>query len=279
MNQLMQDVRFSLRQLRRSPGFAVIVVLTLSLGIGAAAAVFSVIDAVLIRPLPFAHQDRLVFPDTKARSGYSQPWSYLSYLDARSELKTFDELAGYSDFTKVNLEAPSGAVSLTAVKSTDNFFSVFGVKPILGRTYVPGEDQTGRDDVAVLSYEVWQTHFGAQVNAVGKVVRLDGAPYTVIGVMPSGFRFPMYERNAIYTPLHADPRWKTHRGAHWMRIVGLLKTDASRQQAQADFVRVLADIGRAYPEADGGRTVNIVPLNAQVSADSDGPLKTLLLAV
>jgi putative ABC transport system permease protein len=276
---MMQDLRYALRQLRRAPGFAVIVILTLSVGIGAAAAVFSVIDAVLLRPLPFANQERLVFPDTTAREGYSQPWSYLSYLDARADLKTFDALAGYSDFTRVNLEGPSGPVSLAAVKGTDNFFDVFGVKPILGRTYLPGEDQSGKDDIAVLSYEVWQTQFGGQASAVGKVVRLDGKPYTVIGVMPSGFRFPMYERNAIYTPLHADPRWTAHRASHWMRTVGLLKTGVSREQARMDFTRVLADLARAYPGSDAGRTVNIVPLRVQVTDKTDGPLKTLLLAV
>jgi putative ABC transport system permease protein len=276
---MMQDLRYAWRQLRRARGFAVIVVLTLSLGIGAASAVFSVIDAVLLRPLPFAQQERLVAPITTAREGYPQPWSYLSYQDARAELKTFDALAGYSDFTKVNLEGPSGPVSLAAVKGTDNFFNVFGVKPILGRTYLPGEDQPGKDDIAVLSYEVWQTQFGGQPNAVGKTVRLDGKPYTVIGVMPAGFRFPMYEQNAIYTPLHTDPRWKASRGTHWMRSVGLLKEGVSREQARADYTRVLNDLGRAYPDTDGGRTVKMVPLHEQVTGDTSGPLKTLLLAV
>jgi putative ABC transport system permease protein len=279
MNQLTQDIRFALRQLRRSPGFALIVVLTLSLGIGAAAAVFSVIDAVLLRPLPFAHQERLVFPDTTAREGYWQPWSYLSYLDARPQLKTFDALAGYADFGRINLEGPSGPMSLNAVKGTDNFFSVFGVKPILGRTYLAGEDQPGKDDIAVLSYEVWQTQFGGQANAVGKVVRLDGVPYTVIGVMPAGFRFPLSARNAIYTPLHPNPRWKTSRGTHWMRTVGLVKAGVSREQAQADFARVLADLGRAYPDTDAGRTVSVVPLHVQVRGKATAPLKTLILAV
>jgi putative ABC transport system permease protein len=279
MNQLTQDIRFALRQLRRSPGFALIVVLTLSLGIGAAAAVFSVIDAALLRPLPFVHQDRLVFPDTTARAGYTQPWSYLSYVDARAQVKTFEALAGYWDYRRTNLEGPSGPVSLHGVKGTDNFFSVFGVKPLLGRTFLPGEDQPGRDDIVVLSYEVWQTQFGGRADAVGKVVRLDGVPYTVIGVMPSGFRFPLSARNAIYTPLHPDPRWKASRGTHWMRTVGLLKDGVSREQAQADFVRVLGDLGRAYPDTDMGRTVKVIPLQAQVNDKADGPLKTLGLAV
>jgi putative ABC transport system permease protein len=279
MNRLIQDVRFALRQLKRSPGFAVIVMLTLSLGIGAAAAVFSVVDAVLLRPLPFAHQDRLVFPDTTAREGYTQPWSYLSYLDARSQLKTFEALAGYWDFAKINLEGPTGPVSLKAVKGTDNFFSVFGVKPLMGRTFAAGEDQPGRDDVAVLSYEVWQTQFGGEKDVVGKQVRLDGRPYSVIGVMPSSFRFPLSARGAIYTPLHANPNWIKSRGSHWMRTVGLLKEGVSREQARADFVRVLTDIGRTYPGTDAGRTVSIVPLHVQVSGKADGPLKTLTLAV
>src|SRR5271163_3648762 len=183
MQQFVQDGHFALRQLRRSPGFAVIVVLTLSLGIGAAAAVFSVIDAVLVRPLPFAHQERLVFPDTMAREGYHQPWSYLSYVDARAQLKTFDALAGYADYGRINLEIPTGPVSLQTVKGTDNFFDVFGVKPLLGRTYLPGEDQPGRDDIVVLSYEVWQTQFGGQAGVIGKMVPLNGIPYVVIGVM------------------------------------------------------------------------------------------------
>jgi putative ABC transport system permease protein len=276
---MMQDLRYSLRQLRRSPGFAAIVVLTLSLGTGAAAAVFSVIDAVLLRPLPFAHQERLVFPDTTARAGYTQPWSYPSYVDARVQLKTFEALAGYTDYLKINLEGPSGPVSLNSVRGTDNFFNVFGVKPILGRTYLPGEDQPGRDNVVVLSYEVWQTQFGGQANAVGKVVRLDGAPYTVIGVMPAGFRFPLSARNAVYKPLNPDPAWKTNRKSHWMRAVGLLKAGVSREQAQADFVRVLADLGRTYPDSDAGRTVSMVPLHAQVSGTAGGPLKTLVFAV
>jgi putative ABC transport system permease protein len=284
MNRLIQDVMYALRQLRKAPGFALIVVLTLSLGIGAAAAVFSVVDAALLRPLPFAHQDRLVSANTNSQSGYQQPASYLSYLDERAQLRTFTALAGYSSGSAINLEGPSGPVSLRVVKGTDNFFDVFGVKPIVGRTFLPGEDQSGRDDIAVLSYEVWQTQFGGQASAVGKVVRLDGAPYTVIGVMPSGFRFPLSARNAIYTPLHAKPEWAKSRGTHWLPTVGLLKDGVSREQGQADLTRVLTDIGRAYPDSDAGRTGSLIPLAAHVNTTArgsalSGPLGMLGLAV
>ncbi len=276
---LLQDLRFTLRQLRRAPGFAAVAILTLALGIGSATAVFSVIDAALLRPLPFAHQDRLVFPDTHARAGYTQPWSWLSYSDARAQLNTFDAFAGYTDSSKINLESPSGPVSLACVRGTDNFFTAFGAKPILGRTFVSGEDQPGRDSIAVLSYEVWQTNFGARADVVGKTVRLDGAPSTIIGVMPAGFRFPLSARNAIYKPLNPDPKLKASRGSHWMRTVGLLKPGVSRQQAEADLSRVLNDLGRAYPDTDTGRTVHVLPLQESVTGEAAGPLHTLLLAV
>jgi putative ABC transport system permease protein len=284
MGSLIQDLRFALRQLRSSPGFAIVAVLTLSLGIGAATAVFSVIDAVLIRPLPYANQQRLVFPYMTSRVGESSPSSYLGYVDERAALRTFDALAGYSVFTRLNLESPTGPVSLRAVKGTDNFFTVFGVKPVLGRTYLPGEDQPGKDNVAVLSYEVWQTNFGGQKDVIGKVVRLDGTPYTVIGVMPAGFRFPMFARDAIYTPLHANEAWRQARGMHWLKTVGLIKEGVSREQAQADINRVMADMARAYPEQEGGHIAKLMPLDEVVNQTNSGgklsgPLGTLALAV
>lgn len=279
MQTILQDLRFAMRQFRRAPGFAFTIIFTLALGIGSATAVFSVIDAALLRPLPFANQDRLVVPDTTAREGYTQPWSWLSYVDARQQLKTFASFAGYSDFTKINLESPSGPVSLTAVKGTDNFFDVLGVRPILGRTFVPGEDQDGKDAVAVLSYEVWQTQFGGRKDVLGQVARLDGVPYSIIGVMPSGFRFPLSDRKAIYTPIHANPRWKANRGSHWMRTIGLLNPGVSTKQAQADFASVLNNLGRAYPNTDEGRTVRIIPLAKEVTGTTQGPLETNLFAV
>jgi predicted permease len=279
MQTILQDIRFALRQLRKAPGFAITTILTLGLGIGCAAAVFSVIDATLLRPLPYANQARIVSPHTIAIAGFNQPWSLPSYIDARPQLTTFEALAGFSAYTRMNLESPGGPVSLPAIKATDNFFTVFGVKPILGRTYLPGEDQPGRDMVAVLSYEVWQRNFGGASDVIGKIVRLDGASYTVIGVMPSGFRFPLQTINAIYTPLHADPAYTHSRGSHWLDTVGLLKPGVTLQQAQANFTQVFANLARAYPQSDIGRTVKVLPLNAAVNGKVDAPLRTLGFAV
>ncbi|MBB5060977.1 putative permease [Granulicella aggregans] len=279
MRHFAQDLRFTIRQQKRAPGFTLLVVLTLALGIGFATAVFSVIDAVLLLPLPFSNQERLVFPDTHARSGYTQPWSWLSYVDARAQLRTFEAFAGYTDYLKMNLDSPSGPVSLTSVRGTDNFFTVFGIKPLYGRTFLAGEDQPGHDAIVVLSYEVWQSNFGGRPEIIGKTIRLDGVPSTVIGVMPAGFRFPLSARNAIYKPLNPEPKLKSSRGAHWMRAVGLLKPGVTAQQAQADFTYVLDNLGRAYPDTDTGRTVHIIPLQESVTGEASGPLKILLLAV
>jgi len=286
------DVRFALRQLWKSPGYAVVVVLALSMGIGAASAIFSVIDTVLLRPLPFDHQERLVFSFMKGRSGGSTPSSVLSYYDERAQLRTFDAMAGYSTMDRINLESPGGqgdsvvGLSLPAVKTTDNFFDVFGVAPLLGRTFLPGEDQPGKDNVAVLSYEVWKNNFQGRGDAVGKTVRLDGSPYMVVGVMPAGFRFPLFVREAIYTPLHAPDAWRKSRGMHWMQTLGRMKEGVSLEQAQADITQVMANLGQAFPEQEGGHTATLIPLAAQANgfgADQhnkmEGPIRTLTLAV
>src|SRR5580658_8326466 len=138
---LFQDLRFALRQLRRAPGFAVTVVLTLALSVGVATAVFCVIDAVILRPLPFANPDKILSIESKSRSGYGQPASWPSYVDERAQATAFAALAGYADYFTYTVETPSdGPVLLDAVRSTDNFFQVFGVHPLLGRTFLPGEE-------------------------------------------------------------------------------------------------------------------------------------------
>ena len=282
--RFVQDLHFAVRQLRNSPGFAILAVAALSLGIGAATAIFSVMDAVILRPLPFAHQERLEVPAMTSLSGYPSAFSYPAYLNLRAQSQTFDVLAAYAGgIDKINLEGPTGPVSLRAIRGTDNFFDVFGVRPVLGRTYLPGEDQPGRDDVAVLSYEVWKTYFAGEPDVVGRTVRLGGIPYTVIGVMPREFRFPLSAQDAIYTPLHPMAAWRENRGPHWLRAVGFVKSGVSRAEAAADFNRVLSNLGKSFPNTDGGVTGSLIPLVQQVNTlDSGGnalgPLGTLALA-
>lgn len=235
---LMNDIRFAVRQLRRGPGFAVTVVLTLALSVGVATAVFCVIDAVILRPLPYAHPERIVDIQTRSRSGYTQPASWPSHTDERAQSQGFAALAGYSDFGQLTVETPpSGPVLLDGVRSTDNFFQVFGVQPLLGRTYIAGEEAEGKNDIAVLSYEAWQGYFGGSRDVLGQAVKLDGRAYTVIGVMPAGFRFPLSKRDAIYTPLHLNQDWMHGRGNHWLRTAAQLKDGVSLEHAQADLAQ------------------------------------------
>jgi predicted permease len=280
MNTLLQDIRYALRQLRRAPGFAFTVVLTLALSVGVATAVFCVIDNVILRPLPYAHPERIVSVDSHSHSGYFQPASWPSFQEERAQARAFSALAAYADFFKVTMETPgAGAVALDSVRGTDNFFNVLEVQPLLGRTFLPGEEQEGKNGITVLSYEVWQSYFGGDRGVLNKAVKMDGKSYTVIGVMPAGFRFPLDKHNAIYIPMSIDQGWMHGRGNHWLRTVGRVKDGLTVAQAQADLTHVFDNLGRAYPDTDGGRTVHLPLLAETVTATSKGPLWTLLGAV
>ena len=277
---LLEDFRYAMRQLRRAPGFAFTVVLTLALSVGVATAVFSVIDAVVLQPLPYANPDRIVSIESTSPSGYSQPTSWPSLQDERAQAHAFAALAGFSNYAKVTVETPSGSpVSLSGVRSTDNFFQVFGVHPILGRTFLPGEQQQGNNDVAVLSYDVWQTDFSGDRDVLNRPVKLDGRAYTIIGVMPAGFRFPLNVSNAIYVPQHLDQPWMNGRPNHWLQTVARVKDGVTIEQAQTDLGHVFTDLGRTYADTDAGRTVRIEPLGEAVTGKTKGPLWTLLGAV
>ena len=280
MTSLMQDLRYALRQLRKNPGFTISAVLTLALAVGITTAVFSVLYAELIRPLPYSHPEQIFYLQTWSRQGYTQPASYPEYLDWRHDNHVFSAIAAYNDYESVNFEGPTGPVALGRVSATDNFFDVFGVTPILGRTFAPGEDQPGKSDVAVLSYEVWRENFQSRRDAIGETVRLGGHPYTVIGVMPAGFRYPIGDRNAVYTPLNPTRRdMLENRGSHWLPTVARLKPGVSVRQAEADMATVLENIGRAYPDESQGRHMQLQKIAAFVVGDTAAPLTVLFFAV
>ncbi len=267
MYSFRQDFRFALRQLRKSPGFTTVAVLTLALGIGAATAMFSVIYSTVLRPLPYPEPDRIVFVETHAAADYTQPSSWPGYLDEREQSQSFEWLAGFASFGGVNLDTGSQIVHLHNTAVTDHFFDVLGVKPLLGRTFLPGEEQDGRNSVAVLSYEVWQQNFGGNPGAIGQSIHVDGFPYTIVGVMPAGFRFPISMPNLLYTPMRLPKELRTSRGDHWMRVIGRLKPGLTVPQAQADMNHVLANIGQAHPDTDKGRTARVMPLTMFVTGN------------
>ena len=277
---LAQDLRYALRQLRKSPGFAITAVLTLALAVGITTAIFSVIYAELIRPLPYNHPEQIFYLQTWSPQGYTQPASYPEYLDWRHDNHVFSALAAYNDFEAVNFEGPTGPVALNRVSTSDNFFDVFGVTPILGRTFASGEDQPGKTDIVVLSHEVWREHFQSRPDAIGEKVRLGGHPYTVIGVMPAGFRYPIGDRNAVYTPLNPiRAEMRENRGNHWLPTVARLKPGVSPQQAEAEMATVLENLGRAYPGESKGRRMRLQNIAAFVVGDTTAPLTVLFFAV
>jgi len=278
MQSFVQDFRYAIRQLKKSPGFGLTVIITLALSVGITAAVFSVLYAMVVRPLPYNNPDRIVALETYSSQGYTQPASYPEYLDWRRMNHGFQALAAYNDYSNVNFEGPTGPVALHAVQASDNFFDVFGVNPILGRAFAPGEDQDGRNDVVVLSYEIWQQFFGAQRSVIGQKVKLDGRPYTIIGVMPAGFRYPIGKINAIYTPLHMSKQQREGRGNHWLPTIGRLKSGVTLKQAEADMNSVFADLGRSIPETKG-RRVKLLDIGSFILGDTRDSLHLLLYAV
>ena len=284
MSNLWTDLRYAWRQLRKSPGFAVTAILILALGIGATAAMFSVLDAVLLHPLPFNGVDRIAQIRMKAAANYQQPASWQEYQDIRRLATTFSVVAGVGNGGGVTLTQGKDAIYLHAVQGTDNFFQLYGVRPLLGRTYLPGEDQTGKNDVAVLSYSVWQQYFGGRKNVIGEAIHLEGSPYTVIGVMPAGFRVRFDTPDVIYTPLQLSPDQIKSRGSFWLPVWGRLKPGVTVAQANADMNHVLSELGKQFPDNDKGKTAQVVPivdvLHTNQTGHNDRPeLWTLLAAV
>jgi putative ABC transport system permease protein len=272
-----QDLRFGLRQVTQSPGFALTVMATLALSIAIATTVFSVVYAVVIRPLPYRDVSRIVALDTRSAGGGPQGPSYPEYEDWRRMSRSFSALAAFV-YGSVGMDGGGDPIVLREVQGSDNFFNVFGVSPILGRTFAPGEDQPGKNDIVVLSYEVWQQQFGGRNSIVGQKVRLDGSPYTIIGVMPAGFRFPIQELNALYAPLHPAPNQMTNRGNHWLQTVARLKPGVTPRQAEEDMDAIFTQLGKT-DAFNAGRTVHAVDLATWVVGDTTNSLRLLLGAV
>jgi putative ABC transport system permease protein len=277
MRAMLQDLRYALRQMHTKPGFSATAMITMALAIGVTTAVFSVLYAILIRPLPYQDPSRIFFLQTYSPQGYTQPTSYPEYKEWRRENQSFSALAGFSRGS-ANFETNAGPVPITNVSTTDNFFQVFGVNPIMGRTFADGEDQPGKNDVVVLSYEAWQQDFGGRKDAVGITAKLDGRPYTVIGVMPAGFRYPLSAASAIYTPLNIPKDLAESLGSHWLPAIARLKPGVTPQQAEADMTRVMDGFVRIKPDAKG-RRMKLVGIADHVVGETAAPLKVLLFAV
>ena len=281
MNGLIQDFRYALRQLRKSPGFAAVAVITLALGIGFNTAIFSVVNAVLLRPLAFADASRLVriwhVPPEKSFPGMTTfPVSAANYLDWERQTQVFDHMAIYSyhGFTVTGGDKPE---QLSAGAVSSGFFATLGVQPILGRVLSPEEDQPGRSHVVVLSYRLWQEHFGGNPGVVGHDINLDGQPYLVAGVMPSNFQFPDFAK--MWTPMAWTDQERAVRGEHHSIVIARLKPGVDLNRAQAEMNTISDRLQQQYPDDDKGWGAVVVPMQQDLVSDVRPALLVLLGAV
>jgi predicted permease len=261
MHSLFRDCRFAIRQLRKNPGFTLITVLTLALGIGATTSIFSLVNTIILRPLPFADQDRLMSVAEGGQRGPGEPikpgsFSYPNYFDYRNQSKTFEDIASYRDQDST-LITDRGPQHLTTQVVAANFFRVLRVAPIKGRDF-NWNDEKPRANVVMLSYATWQEQFGGVENIVGGKINLDGAPYTVVGVMPARFEFPikypapaMYLTLAVdaYDPAGGEPA-TIQRGAHFLRAIGRLKPGVTVDQGRAELSLIAANLKSQYPDTN-----------------------------
>ena len=276
------DVRYAFRTLRRNPGFAIVVLLTLALGIGANAAIFSVVNGVLLRPLPFRDADRLmvIWGDLKRPGLNDIPASAGEYVDYRDRSHAFEQVSAY-DTVGFNLTGGGEPERVEGAVVTTTFFSLLGASAQAGRTFVAGEDQPGRDDVVVLSHSLWTRRFSANPAIVGQTIPVDGRPTQVVGVMPAAFQFP--DRSIeIWKPflLDAEALSDNNRGSHGYTALARLKAGISRQQAQADLNAVTAAFKADHPgNYRNGFGATLRPLQEEIVGDTGRPLMVLLGAV
>jgi predicted permease len=268
-----QDIRLGMRMLVKNPGFTFVAVLTLALGIGANAAIFSVVNAVLLRPLAYKDSDRLV---TLLHDG-SDPVSAANYIDWRDQSHSFEAMAAAEGWS-ANLTGVDSPEHIVGLKVTQNLFPMLGAEPQLGRLFLAEEDRKGSEHETILSYRLWQRRFGGDGSVVGKIIKLDGQQYTIVGVMPRDFKFaPFWSTHAeLWVPMAFGERIH-NRGGNSLRVFARLWPGVSLAQARAEIAAVTARLERQFPGTN--RDVTVTPLIEQVVGRIQAPLLVLLGAV
>ncbi|HKT52682.1 MAG TPA: ABC transporter permease [Candidatus Angelobacter sp.] len=273
---LFQDVRFGLRTLRKSPGFAAIAVLTLALGIGATTAMFSVVQGVMLAPLPYPHPDRLVLIWQSNPHAPHVSLSLPDFRDWQRDARSFEALSGLRWY-EFNLNSPGNPEHVDGYEIPSGFFKMLGVRPAMGREFSPQEDQPGGTPVALISAREWDTRYGSSPDILGKSITLSGVTYTIIGVLPSKFR--LASPVDVYIPLaQGDPAYNDRRFPGVLGI-GRLKSGVSIAQAQAEMTAVQQNLDRLYPETDQGLGVDVLPLKSAIVGDISATLFLMLGAV
>jgi len=285
MASLGQDIRYGWRALRKSPGFAVVAVLVLALGIGANTAIFSVVNAVLLRPLPFDQPDRLVslyhIPPPASFPGMALfAVSPANFLDWRAQAHSFEGMSAYG-LGRYTLTGKGRPEVIRMVAVTDGFFPVLHAQPLLGRAFVEGEDQAGRDHEVILSYDTWRTQFGGNPAIVGSNIQLNDQAFTVVGVMPRGFEYPNYPgyQPQMWKPQNWTAADRTVRDDHNYGVIARLKTGVTLDRAKAELAAISGRLAQQYPKDNKGWGATAIPLRDDLVGDVRPALLILLGAV
>ncbi len=288
MDSLLKDFQHGFRNLLKHRGFTAIAVITLALGIGANTAMFSVINAVLLRPLPYKDPGRLVtiWEESPQRGLYELPVSYANFRDWVDQNNSFEQISAYT-FTNLNLSGEGEPARLSTVRVSANLFHLVGASPLLGRTFLPEEDNEGANRVVILGHSLWQSQFGSNPGIVGRSLTLNNQSYTVVGVMPANFQFPvgfgylgkvLNDPIDLYIPLAATSA-ELRRGNYSFFALGRLKQDVTIDQARADMTTIERRLELAYPEGNTGIGVSLVGTHEQTVKEVRPALLVLLGAV
>src|SRR6185503_21253305 len=267
LHDLGQDLRFGFRTLFKNPGFTAVAVIALALGIGANSAIFSVVNTVLLRPLPYHDPDRLVMVwEDATRHGYPRDTpAVANYMDWRSQNHVFEDMAAVAD-ASLNLTEAGDPERLEGTAANASLFTVLGVAPQFGRAFTAEEDQPGANRVVMLSNRLWARRFGADQSIVGKQIKLNGQPYTVVGVMPAQFQFPSQDTE-LWVPIAFTPKQTANRGSHYLQVVARLKPGVALEQAQAEMNTIATRLQQQYPQQNTDLGAVVVPLHEHVVGD------------
>ena len=281
MEAIFKDIRYALRGLRKRPGFTLIAVITLALGIGANTSIFSVVNAVILRPLRFTDPDRLavVWEEASFAGFPTNTPAPANYIDWKKQNRSFEDMAATRS-NSFNLTGDGDPERVAAYGVTANFFPILGVQPLLGRVFLDEEDRPGANNVVVLSYQLWQTRYGGANNIINREILLNGTKSTVVGVMPADFQY-LENDVRLWVPLALSDKDQNNRNAHYLTVVGRLRPGVTMSQAQADMSTLMKNIAKDHPNEtfEGKLGVVVTPMREQLIGKSRQPLFVLLVAV
>jgi putative ABC transport system permease protein len=274
MHQLIQDLRYAVRMLVKRPGFALTAIVTLALGIGASTAIFTVVDAALLRGLPYKSPERLyhLWESTPQKEYAQREFSYPDYQDYLQN-SAFEGIAAYTGGGAI-LSERGEPEPIAAPSASANFFSVLGVDPFIGRTFQPGDDKPGAPRVVVLTYGLWQRMFGGDRGVLGQALTINDQSCTVVGVLPASFQFAI-RPNDLWLPYQPTPNQLSRRFLHGTNLIGRLKTDVTVAQAQTELSVIARHIAQQYVDSHAGTGLRLIPLQEQVV----GTVKPILLVL